>query len=94
MPMEQTFINRIVPILKSYGVVRASIFGSFARGEQGPGSDVDILIQPPKGMTLLDKGGLYMDLKEALHRDVDLVEYDYIKPRLRESILSGKIDIL
>jgi predicted nucleotidyltransferase len=45
-------------------------------------------------MTLLGKGGLYMDLKEALHRDIDLVEYDFIKPALRENILNEKVDIL
>jgi len=43
--IDKEILDKTIPILKSYGVVHASIFGSFARGEQGPDSDVDILIQ-------------------------------------------------
>ena len=92
--IDQNILDKTIPILKSHGVARASIFGSFARGEQGPESDIDILIEAPREMSLLKMGGLYMDLKEALHRNVDLVEYDFIKAGLRKNILSEKIDIL
>lgn len=40
--------KKIVPILKKHGVVRAGIFGSYARGEQNKNSDVDILIEVKK----------------------------------------------
>ncbi|OGR54061.1 MAG: hypothetical protein A3I11_06470 [Elusimicrobia bacterium RIFCSPLOWO2_02_FULL_39_32] len=90
----QEIINTALPILKQYRIPKASLFGSYARGEQKPESDVDILIQVPKGMTLFGLGSLYMDLKEALNREIDLVQFDYIKPRLRSSILKDKIDIL
>ena len=43
---------KIVRILKKYGVKKAGIFGSYARGEQKKRSDIDILIQPTKGMGL------------------------------------------
>ncbi|MBI2119934.1 MAG: nucleotidyltransferase family protein [Elusimicrobia bacterium] len=97
--MEQNIIppeivNAILPILKQYHIPKASLFGSYARGEQKPQSDVDLLIKAPKGMTLFGLGGLYSDLKEALKREVDIVQYDYIKPRLKDRILKDKIDIL
>ncbi|OGR87387.1 MAG: hypothetical protein A3A86_02310 [Elusimicrobia bacterium RIFCSPLOWO2_01_FULL_60_11] len=92
--IDQEIVNRTIPILKSYGVARASIFGSFVRGEQTPKSDIDLLIQPPLGMTLFGLGGLCSDLEDALHRPVDLVQYDFIKPSLRKTIMNEKIDIL
>lgn len=44
--------KKIIPILKKNNVARAGIFGSYARGEAEKKSDIDILIQPPKGMGL------------------------------------------
>jgi len=92
--MEQELLDKTIPILKSHGVARASIFGSYVRGEQTSKSDIDLLIQPPLGMTLFGLGGLCSDLEEALHCNVDLVQYDFIKPALRESIMREKVDIL
>ncbi|MFH1638408.1 MAG: nucleotidyltransferase domain-containing protein [Candidatus Woesearchaeota archaeon] len=68
-------------ILKSNGVVRAGIFGSYARGEQRKNSDVDILIQPPKGIGF-GLGGIKVELEETLKKKVHLVTYKYIHPRL------------
>ena len=92
--ISREIVDKTIQILKSHGVARASIFGSFVRGEETPKSDVDLLIQAPQSMTLFGLGGLCSDLEEALHRSVDLVQYDYIKPSLRENIMSEKIDIL
>ena len=92
--ISREIVDKTIPILKSHGVARASIFGSFVRGEETPKSDIDLLIKPPRGMTLFGLGKLCSDLKETLHRTVDLVQYDYIEPALRESIMSEKIDIL
>ena len=41
---------KALPILKKYGVAKAGIFGSYVRGENKKNSDIDILIQPPKGI--------------------------------------------
>ena len=92
--LNQIIVGKAIPILKSYGVARASIFGSFVRGEETPKSDLDLLIQPPRGITLFGLGGLCSDLEEALHRTVDLVQYDHIKSAMRETIMREKIDIL
>lgn len=86
----------IVPILKKNGVVRAGIFGSFARGEAKKGSDVDILIKFDRKAkkSLLDVIGLEQDIEKKAGRKVDLVEYDVIHPRLKDQILHDEVRIL
>lgn len=78
----------VIRITRLYGVRNVRIFGSFARGEQRKTSDVDLLIDPPKNMSLIDLSGLKIDLEEALHRKVDVVIARSIKPALRENILA------
>jgi predicted nucleotidyltransferase len=80
----------IIPILKSYGVPKASLFGSFTRGEQTDKSDVDILIMPPDQMGL-EFVELKLDLEDALQREVDLVSYRAIHPRLKDQILASQV---
>jgi predicted nucleotidyltransferase len=83
----------IVKILKKKGIRKAGIFGSFARGEQNKKSDIDILIDPPKGMGL-EYVSLGLELKEKLGRRVDLLTYNSIHPYLKERILSEEVRIL
>lgn len=63
----------VIPILKSYGVSRAYLFGSYARGEALPDSDIDLRIDGGKIRSMFGLGGLYHDLTEALKKPVDLV---------------------
>jgi hypothetical protein len=84
----------VLPILKRWDVSHAAIFGSMARGEARKNSDVDMLIEFKKRVTLFDMGGLKMDLEEKLKRKVDIVEYGAVDRRLRESIFHDKVDIL
>ncbi len=86
--------RKILPILKKHRVEKAAIFGSVARGEAKANSDVDILIQFKERRTLLDLGGLYVDLEKKLGRRPDLVTYGSINSRLRPYIMRDKIDIL
>jgi uncharacterized protein len=83
-----------VPLLKKYGVKRAGIFGSMARGDAKRTSDLDLLIDLKQGATLFDMAGLKVDLEDAIGRTVDLVEYGMIKPELRAKILSEEVAIL
>ena len=89
-------IKRIVlPILRKYDLKKAGIFGSIARGELREDSDVDILVEIERDdLSLLDFVGIKLELEAALGRKVDLVEYDTIKPLLRERILAEEIPIL
>jgi len=86
--------KKIRKILKKYGIVRAGIFGSYARGEQKKNSDVDILIQPTKDMSLLDFVHVKHELEDILGKKVDLVSYKYIHPYLKEKILESEVNII
>lgn len=86
--------EKILPVLKKYGVKRAGIFGSVVRGEAREDSDVDILVELPKDASLLDLVGLKIDLEEVLERKVDVLTYDSIYHLLREPILKEQVEIL
>ena len=75
-PATEQMSKKIADYFKTQPVLKAWLFGSFARGEETPKSDVDILFIPDysgKPFTLFTHGGMYMDLKELLGREVDLV---------------------
>lgn len=63
----------ITPICKSYGVKRAYLFGSYARGEATEKSDIDIRIESGKIKGLFQLSGFRIDLVEALGVEVDLL---------------------
>ncbi|MDI7258417.1 MAG: nucleotidyltransferase family protein [Thermodesulfobacteriota bacterium] len=86
--------NKILPILQHYGVKRAGLFGSCVRDEMIKDSDVDILVEIEKDISLLDFVGLKLEIEDVLKRKVDLVEYNTIKPLLKERILIEQVIIL
>lgn len=86
--------NKVLPILKEAGATRSALFGSIVRGEARKDSDIDMLVELPKGMSLFDFVDLQLKLEQALNRKVDLGEFSTIKPRLREHILQSAIQIL
>jgi len=86
--------QKILPILKPYGVRRAGLFGSCVRGEMRSGSDIDILVEIDKDISLLDFVALKQEIEDALGRRVDLVEYSTIKPLRRETILNEQVVVL
>ncbi len=65
--------EKIVPILKANDVVRSSVFGSFARGEDTPESDVDLLVELEKSQSLLDMVHLKNELEDSLKKKVDVI---------------------
>ncbi|MBM3256246.1 MAG: nucleotidyltransferase family protein [Candidatus Moranbacteria bacterium] len=83
-----------VPILNRYGVVRAGVFGSYARNEADRNSDVDILVDIQRDIGLFEFVRLKLELEKALGHKVDLVEYDTIKPLIRQRILKEEKTIL
>ena len=86
--------EKILPILKRYGVTRAGVFGSVVRGEAKEDSDVDILVEIESKISLLDFVGLQLELEEALGKRVDLGEYGTIKPIIKDRILKEQVVIL
>ncbi|WP_347488767.1 nucleotidyltransferase family protein [Desulfoscipio sp. XC116] len=88
--------KKITPVLRRYGVEKASIFGSYARGEHNANSDIDILIQysPRVRKSLLTRIKLRDELMEILQKDVDLVTEKALSPYLRDIVMKEKRDIL
>ena len=80
--------EKITPILAAYGIKKASIFGSFSRGEERPDSDVDLLVELGHGpMGLIEFIGLKNELAEILERDVDLVTNKSLNRHIRPYVL-------
>ena len=72
---------------------KAGIFGSYARGEQKKGSDIDLLIQPPKGIGF-GFAGIELALEKKLNKKVDLLSYNGVHPLLKERIANEEIRII
>jgi len=77
----------ILAAAKRRGVRNVRLFGSVARGEARPDSDADFLVDLDAGRSMLDLGGLLVDLESILGRKVDVVTPAGLRPRLRESVL-------
>ena len=79
--------EQILKIAAKHGARNVRVFGSVARGEADERSDVDFLVEMEPGRSLLDMGGLLMELRELLGRDVDVVTERGLKPRIRARVL-------
>ena len=78
---------KITPILSRYGIKRAAIFGSVARGEARPDSDVDLLVKIGKlPFGIWGFVGLKQDLEQALDKKVDVISEAAINPLLEKKI--------
>ena len=85
--------EKIIPILKKHKAIKAGIFGSYARGDYKEKSDIDILVELNKNLSLDEVIMIKIDLEKVLKKKVDLVEYETIRPELRESILKEEVSI-
>lgn len=85
--------HRILSIAANHGVRHVRIFGSVSRGEAGPDSDVDFLVELEPGRTLLDLGGFMMDLKDLLGRKVDVVTDKGLHPCIRKEVLKEALPL-
>lgn len=85
--------SEILAIAERHGVRRLRVFGSAARGQADEASDVDFLVELEPGRSLLDLGGLLMDLQELLGREVDVVTEKGLRPRIRERVLAEAVPL-
>jgi predicted nucleotidyltransferase len=85
--------SEIQSIAARHGAGNIRIFGSVARGEALPESDVDLLIDIVGPTTPWFPGGLLSDLEALLHRRVDLVLARSLHPLIRESILKDAVPL-
>jgi uncharacterized protein len=98
MPLEESDDMHVEELLKSkrkeilriaarHGARHVRVFGSVVRGEDRPDSDVDFLVEMEPRRSLLDLGGLLVDLKQLLGVEVDVVTEKGLRSRIRERVL-------
>ena len=83
----------ILRLAAQHGARNVRVFGSVARGEAGPKSDVDFLVNFEPGCSLYDIGDLIMDLQDLLGRKVDIVEPEGLHWFIRDRILKEAVSL-
>ena len=81
------------PIAEAYGVKRLSLFGSYARGEATDASDVDLLVDRGEIRSGFIMGGLYIDLRDALNKELDMVSTHGASPEFLSRIRKDEIKL-
>ncbi len=86
--------NQIRELGRRYGARHIRVFGSVARGEEGPESDVDFLVEFPPGYDpLRQRVALTQALEELLGRPVELVPEHELNRHIRDSVLGEAVDL-
>ena len=85
--------DEIMRLAARYGVERMRIFGSLARGQATPESDIDFLVAFRRGKTLLDLIGFKQDLESLLGQKVDVVSEGGVSPHLRNRIFGEAVSL-
>ena len=83
----------VLRIVARHGAGKARVFGSAARGDAGPDSDVDILIDLDPGRSLLDIVAIKQDLEDLLGCRVDVVTEAAISPYVRDHVLEEAVSL-
>ena len=94
MAIEQQILNKsadIRTIAAKHGATKVRIFGSAARGEAGPQSDFDFLVDVGAQTSSWFPAGLVLDLEDLLGRRVEVVTERALNPEIRESVLREAI---
>jgi len=81
---------KLTDLCRRYFVRELSVFGSAARGEMRPDSDIDLLVEflPNANVGLIEHASLMLDLERLLGKKVDLVSKNGLKPRIRSAVLA------
>ena len=83
--------ENILKIAKAHGATNIKIFGSYARGDEQPGSDIDLLVELEPGRSLLDIIAIKHDIEDMINRRVDVVTAGALSPYIREEIMTEAI---
>ena len=83
----------IEPFIAEFGIRQIRIFGSFAKGEEKPHSDIDIIVDISKPIGIYQFIGLKQDLETSLSRKIDLFKPNTIEPLLKDKILAEAVTI-
>ena len=85
--------KKIISILIKHGIKKILVFGSYARNEATPKSDLDLIVEFPEGTSLLDHVGMEIELSEALNMKIDLLSRNGISPYIKDQVLKEAIVI-
>ncbi len=85
--------DEILRVAATHGARNVRVFGSAARGDAGPSSDVDFLVELEEGRSLLDLVGLWQDLEKLLGRPVDVVEPEGVHWYIRSKVLQEAVPL-
>ncbi len=83
----------ILEIAKQHGARNVRLFGSVARGEARPDSDVDVLVEFESGRTLLDRIGMIQDLEDLLGCKVDVVIEKALHRYIRQQVIAQAVPL-
>ncbi len=83
----------ILDIARKYGATKLRVFGSMARGEESPESDLDLIVEMERGSSLLDIIAIKQDIEELLGRKVDIVTEASISPYIRSAVLREAVNL-
>ncbi|MBZ5621789.1 MAG: nucleotidyltransferase family protein [Acidobacteriia bacterium] len=85
--------DEILRVAESYGARNIRVFGSVARGDSSAGSDIDFLVELDPDRTLMDLGGLLMDIQAVLGMRVDVATEDMLRPKVRQRALRDAVPL-
>ena len=85
--------QQILELAMQRGAQRIQVFGSMAKDQARPNSDVDFLVEMQAGKSAFALGGLMMDLQELLGRRVDVVTPGGLHQAIRDKILKEAVDL-
>lgn len=85
--------DEILRLAAKYGAYNVRVFGSVARGEARPDSDIDFLVDFKPGYTLWDRIGLMQDLEDLLHRKIDVAVAANLKDIIRDYALAEAVPL-
>jgi predicted nucleotidyltransferase len=85
--------REVIDLAAQHGFRNVRVFGSVARGEDGPESDIDLLVTLPNGASLFDIGALEAGLTALLGERVDLVPDGSLRPHSRDEILAEAVPL-
>ena len=89
--LRSRYREQILVLAARRGAHNVRVFGSIARGDQRPDSDVDFVVDFEPGRSLLDLTGLWLDLEQTLGCKVDVVSSRGLRPRIASEVLRDAI---
>ncbi len=96
MLLDELKLNKdlIEAMAAQFGARRLRVFGSVARGDERPDSDVDFLVELPRGYDLITQRlPLTQNLEDMLHRKVELIPEHELNPHIREQVLKEAVEL-